>query len=150
MKTRRFLLRAGPPALLMIIALAGCGDDEDATSSEGEGGGYLETVIGAKKHAEKMVSEANLKQLGATLTMFAVNHEGRFPDSLADAEASLPGVSYVSGQSTDDDPENILVYQDPPPPSGQRLVLLLDGSVKLMSETQFRQQLQRTKSAIGR
>ncbi len=150
MNTRQFLLPAALPTLLLIVALAGCGDDEDANSAESEGGGYLETVIGARKHAEKMVSEANLKQLGSTLKMLAADHGGQFPDSLADAGASLPGVTYVSGQSTDDDPENILVYQDPPPPSGQRLVLLLGGSVKLMSETEFRQQLQRTRSAIGR
>ena len=121
-------------------------------------GGYLETVVGAKKYAETMVDKVRLKALWTSLNTRAVMSGGKFPDKLADLGdrqlTKAPGkdgqaYQYIPGQRTTSPRANVLVFEAKPVHKGGKcLVLRVGGSIELLTPQQLQQAVDETKKTL--
>ena len=98
----------------------------------------------------------NMKQVTNALFYYAIDHDGRFPASLADlmpdyieesvdnkllsmecADGSRKPWHYVEGLTTGSQPGKVILYS-PEPIGGEWIVGLVDGSGQIMEEEEFR------------
>jgi prepilin-type processing-associated H-X9-DG protein len=125
----------------------------------------LPSLARARELAKRAVSASNLRGIGQGMHIYANDHDGRFPerfDDLIKAGMIVPGylnsprddegnVSYVyvSGQTDNDDPRNVLAYEKIIGDEGT-IVLFLDGHVQWMKLPDFKKGLSQTYQRLGR
>jgi prepilin-type processing-associated H-X9-DG protein len=141
-----------------------------ATLAAGLATGVAVAVPGALESQRKTAFEQcqlNLKRIGIELTLYAADHEGRFPQSLEElrdlvaartAESDLPpdgqwfrcparplaagiGYEYVPGLTLDSPPQTIICYDREGNHHKERNVLFVDGRVRSFRENVFQQLL---------
>ena len=123
-------------------------------------GGYLETVVGARKLAETVADKVHMRALWTSLNTHAATNGGKLPDDLkalgSRALLNAPGADgqpyrYIGGQTTAMPRKNILVYEEKPVHKGRKvLVLRLDGTIELLTPDQLRLALAKTKGRLGK
>jgi hypothetical protein len=124
--------------------------------------------MGARGNAQITATVSQLKKVGTACYMYAVDHDGRFPESLEaltqgdnaflkpeDLHAPLDprdeGVSfvYIAGQ-TDDGSDNIVAYLNPAFVTKDRVpCLFVDSHVETLPMRIFRQELAQTYERLG-
>lgn len=95
---------------------------------------YVGILLRSKDTAKAAVSQANLRNIGSMLKLYAEEHE-KFPDSLEALKTTLtsPGdakykYAYVKGLAPDGPGSHIIAY-DPVTYGGKVVVLQVDGTV---------------------
>ena len=151
-------------AIAVLLICSGCEKDDPPASSSGEndtgdsqvvgpdargpqGGDYLATVIRSRNHAQKAVSGASLRQVGAAVLMYQSENSDTAPadlqilvsdDYLMESNLISPAdrktpIVYVR-PAREADPQTIVAYDPALYPGDELNVLLLDGSVQQMSQ----------------
>ncbi len=115
------------------------------------------TLFKAKSKTERIAAFNQLMQIGIAARIYAGDHDGRLPATLEQMRDELGGAVadklvkdpesgknfvYLGAGKIEGDHGSILAYS--PTPRGRRPVLLGDGHVEEMDETQFNDALQRT------
>lgn len=115
------------------------------------------TLFKAKSKTERIAAFNQLMQIGLAARIYAGDHDGKLPATLEQMRDELGGAVadklvkdpesgknfvYLGAGKIEGDHDSILAYS--PSPRGRRPVLLGDGHVEEMDETQFNDALQRT------
>ncbi|MFP4354127.1 MAG: hypothetical protein ACLFUJ_03305 [Phycisphaerae bacterium] len=153
-------------AIAVLLICSGCEKENPPASSSGDsdnsngqvvgpdtrgpqGGDYLATVIRSRNHAQKVVSGASLRQVGAAVLMYMAEYRNYAPadlqilvsddynnlvesNLLSPADRKTP-IVYVR-PAREADPQTIVAYDPALYPGDELNVLLLDGSVQQMSQ----------------
>ena len=121
----------------------------------------LPTLFQAKSKAQRIIAFKHLEAIGLAARVYAGDHNGRFPSNFQQMRDELGGVSadtlakdpetgkdfvYLGAGKVEGDRDSILAYS--PIAKGRRPVLLADGYVQEMDETQFNDALRRTANGV--
>ena len=118
--------------------------------------------------AFRMVAGTNLSGIGKAMLIYANDYDDEFPPNLEEliekcdltekvfenkrkpAYFDGPTYIYITGQTTSDYPENILVYENPEYCSDGLNVLYLDSHVEFVTKEEFLRDLEETYKRLGR
>ncbi|MHC4743949.1 MAG: hypothetical protein ACYS8Z_18685, partial [Planctomycetota bacterium] len=129
----------------------------------------LPALARARSQARQAVSRNNLKQIGLVLHMYAMDNDGRFPESIDQAkdyykDARIldsprkptdfdgPSYIYIPGHSskTEDSGQYIITYENPEFCDGKINALFIDGHVEALEPDKFLERLKSTYELLGK
>jgi hypothetical protein len=172
---RRHIPRKHPPAkcreshggtivnivtALIVLGLLGLGIWWVIKSLGQAGQQYSEALVDAKYSAITVKCQTNLRAIWQNLQMYVVSNE-KFPPSQAALEEwsgnsqlfKCPAAEgqkyvYITGQSGDMPPENILVFEPQPAHNGKCNVLRLNGQIELLTPEELKKAVDATLARI--
>ncbi len=125
----------------------------------------IPSLVRARELAKRAVTLANLRGLVQGCYIYSNDHDEQFPDSLAvliEEDLALPKMLvsprhgpgeeayiYITGQSPNVDPRNVLMYEIPRGDEGVAAVFA-DGHAQWLKPDEFRRFLQQTYERLGR
>jgi len=121
---------------------------------------YTGAMIGAKHDAESVKCQMNMRTIGQNIQIYSISNDG-LPKSMEQLRQFSGGSAlfhcphrdgaeyvYIPGQTTDMPGSNIRVYEPNAVHDGQCSVLLLNGTVGLLTKQQLDIAVKRTKADI--
>jgi len=129
--------------------------------------GMVQKIQPQSEQAKEISSDANLRQIGISLALYASENEGKFPADWQQLNAFLlnqklpesprkpkdfdgPSYIYIAGQTTKMEPGNIIAYENPVFCIDRINVLFLDYHVEAMNPDEFLRKLEATYKRLGR
>jgi len=111
-----------------------------------------------RQQAKRMISMANMSQLGKSCLMYAADHKGKLPENFEVMKdyygdpkvlesprkpkgCDGPSYIYIKGQTINMEPGNIIVYENPEICDDKINVLFLDCHVEAMNQKRFLDEL---------
>jgi prepilin-type processing-associated H-X9-DG protein len=128
----------------------------------------LPSLARAREITKRTVSASNLRGIGLACHVHANDHVGKFPDEFGplidagmvtpkmlhsprdpDGDEEAVSYEYISGQSADSDPRNVLGYERPFGDEGTN-ALFVDGHVEWLKLEEFKRALRETYRRLER